>query len=102
SDLAAQAASSPLLRAAVNGHPPAGTLFGNAFVKGAGSAVADALAPASWPLLPSANAGKPNPPPPPVSSPDYGLSMFLWGQSATTDRDLKIASGANFHWQKTL
>src|SRR5438105_10457111 len=24
------------------------------------------------------------------SSPDYGLSMFLWGQQATTDRDLKI------------
>jgi hypothetical protein len=28
--------------------------------------------------------------------------MFLWNQPATTDRDLKIASGANFHWQKTL
>ena len=28
--------------------------------------------------------------------------MFLWGQPATTDRDLKIASSANFHWQKTL
>ena len=37
-----------------------------------------------------------------MSSPDYGLSMFLWGQPATTDRDLKIATGANFHWQKTL
>jgi hypothetical protein len=37
-----------------------------------------------------------------VSSPDYGLSMFLWGQQPTTDRDLKIASGVNFHWQKTL
>jgi hypothetical protein len=28
--------------------------------------------------------------------------MFLWGQPQTTDRDLKIASAANFHWQKTL
>ena len=45
---------------------------------------------------------KPNAPPVAVSSPDFGLSMFLWGQPKTTDRDLKIASGANFHWQKTL
>jgi polysaccharide biosynthesis protein PslG len=100
SDLAAQAATSPLLRAALNGHPPVGTLFGNAFVKGAGSAVADAVTPVSVPLLPG--AVKPNPAPPPVASPDYGLSMFLWGQPTTTERDLKIASGANFHWQKTL
>lgn len=98
-DLAAQAATSPLLRAALNGHPPAGTVFGNAFVKGAGSAVADAPAQPAGLAPPSA---RPNPPPPPVSSPDFGLSMFLWGQPATTDRDLKIATGANFHWQKTL
>ena len=31
-------------------------------------------------LLPLKTPGKPNAPPPPVSSPDYGLSMFLWGQ----------------------
>ena len=30
------------------------------------------------------------------------MSMFLWDQPTTTDRDLKIATGANFHWQKTL
>jgi hypothetical protein len=42
------------------------------------------------------------PPPTPVPSPDYGLSMFLWNQPNTTSRDLGIASGANFHWQKTL
>jgi hypothetical protein len=30
------------------------------------------------------------------------MSMFLWDQPATTTRDLKIASGANFRWQKTL
>jgi hypothetical protein len=96
-DLAAQAATGPLLRAAVNGAPLVGTSFGNAFVKGAGSVVADVPDPGLRPLQP-----KPNAPPPPVSSPDYGLSMFLWGQAATTDRDLKIASGANFHWQKTI
>ena len=40
-DLAAQAISSPLLRAAVNGAKrPDGTFFGNAFVKGAGSVTA--------------------------------------------------------------
>ncbi|HEV7662231.1 MAG TPA: hypothetical protein VGQ62_01755 [Chloroflexota bacterium] len=107
-DLAAQAANSPLLRAAINGHAPAGTDFGNAFVQGAGSVVAGTADPALLPLplsgplnLPPSNV-KPNAPPPPVSSPDYGLSMFLWGNASTTDRDLKIASGSNFHWQKTL
>ena len=54
------------------------------------------------PVAPVVPAGKPLPPPAPVPSPDFGLSMFLWGQPATSDRDLKIASGANFHWQKTL
>src|SRR5438132_11553374 len=112
-DLAEQAAKSPLLKVAADG-----TTFGNAFVKGAGSVTAttiDSQTPALQPLLPTtpvaANPAapvllppgtKPFAPPPPVSSPDYGLSMFLWGQQGTTDRDLKIASGANFHWQKTL
>ena len=111
-DLALQAASSPLLRAAANGgKAPAATAFGNAFVKGAGSATATAPPtttaqdPALLPLpldpLDLRNA-KPNAPPPPVASPDYGLSMFLWNQPGTTDRDLKIATGSNFHWQKTL
>ncbi len=100
-DLALQAAASPLLKAAINGHAPTGTTFGNAFVKGAGSAtVADTLAPALLPL-PLANV-IPNAPPAPVSSPDYGLSMFLWDHPTTSERDLKIASSANFHWQKTL
>jgi hypothetical protein len=104
-DLAAQAVNSPLLRSAVNGKAPLGTTFGNAFVQGAGSVIADAQDPALLPLpttTPTTPLGKPLPPPPPVSSPDYGLSMFLWGQPATTDRDLKIGSSANFHWQKTL
>ena len=110
-DLAAQAASSPLLRAAINDKAPSGTFFGNAFVKGAGSVTATSPTTAQTPVPTVANTGgtvpplvdlKPNAPPLPVSSPDYGLSMFLWGQPATTDRDLKIATGANFHWQKTL
>jgi polysaccharide biosynthesis protein PslG len=109
-DLAAQAATSPLLRSAVNGKPPFGTGFGNAFVKGAGSATVGA--PPDLALLPppptgagaalTNPSGKINSPPTPVPSPDYGLSMFLWEQPTTTERDLKIASGANFHWQKTL
>ena len=104
-DLAEQAKNSPLLRASLNGHPPEATLFGNAFVQGAGSATANVpaqLVPSPTATTVPPAAGKPNAPPPPVSSPDYGLSMFLWGQPATTDRDLKIASGATFHWQKTL
>jgi hypothetical protein len=107
-DLAGQAVNSPLLDAAINGTPPAGTVFGAAFVKGTGPVTGDAQNPALLPLpgtlTPNATLATivPNAPPPPVSSPDYGLSMFLWGQSPTTDRDLKIASGLNFHWQKTL
>jgi hypothetical protein len=106
-DLASEAATSPLLHAAINSRPPVATAFGNAFVKGAGSATAtlpdQALLTSPNPSVAAAPlTGKPNPPPPPVSSPDYGLSMFLWGQPATTDRDLKIASSASFHWQKTL
>jgi hypothetical protein len=102
-DLALQAATSPLLRgAALDKTPPTGTFFGNAFVKGAGSATALIPTTVQTPLPPTLATVGANLPPAPVSSPDYGLSMFLWGQPLTTDRDLKIASGANFHWQKTL
>jgi hypothetical protein len=107
-DLAAQAATSPLLRSATaNGTRPSGTTFGNAFVKGSGSVTADSPAQGMLPLPTSPvganlNGVKPLAPPPPVPSPDYGLSMFLWNQPATTDRDLKIATNANFRWQKTL
>ena len=107
-DLAAQAASSPLLRADTpKGTPPIATSFGNAFTPGAGSVIASTTDPAMLQLPTQATSllsavGKPLPPPPPVPSPDYGLSMFLWGQPATTQRDLQIASGANFRWQKTL
>src|SRR6266849_4029021 len=40
--------------------------------------------------------------PVPVSTLDYGVHMFIWGQSATTSRDLQLATDAGFHWQKTL
>ena len=98
-DLAAQAATSKLLRAASAGVPPAGTVFGNAFTPGAGSATAIAR-----PLPPAlAQFGNLSPNPPElVPSPDFGLSMFLWDQPQTSDRDLKIASAANFRWQKTV
>ncbi len=118
-DLASQAANSPLLRSATpTGQAPFGTIFGNAFTPGIGSATAGVQDPAMLPLPITAaqpnqaattttaplTPAKPLPlaPPPPVASPDFGLSMFLWGQPATTDRDLKIASASNFHWQKTL
>jgi len=105
-DLAAQAATSPLLGAAtVSGTQPFGTTFGNAFAKGTGSVTAGTQTQALQPTSPvgaNPNAAQALPPPPPVSSPDFGLSMFLWNQAPTTDRDLKIATNSNFHWQKTL
>src|SRR5579859_4018885 len=45
-DLAAQAAGSPLLDAAINGKAPAGTVFGAAFVKGTGPVTTDIQDPA--------------------------------------------------------
>jgi polysaccharide biosynthesis protein PslG len=115
-DLADQAAASPLLRAATAfGTPPAATNFANAFTPGAGGITAAsttqdpamlALSTTSGPnqaalaLLPP--GGKPLAPPTPAPSPDFGMSMFLWNQPNTSTRDLQIASGANFHWQKTL
>ncbi|MHB1162699.1 MAG: hypothetical protein ACYC3V_20550, partial [Chloroflexota bacterium] len=35
-------------------------------------------------------------------SPEYGMNVFLWGQPATTQRDLKKVTDAGFSWQKTL
>jgi hypothetical protein len=107
-DLASQADKSPLLRSAATGKAPPATNYANAFSPGAGSATAgaptQALVPAPTPTPVSllAPGEKALAPPPPVPSPDYGLSMFLWDAPDTTTRDLKIASSANFHWQKTL
>ncbi len=50
----------------------------------------------------------PSPTPPrlidtvPATSIDYGIHMFIWGQPATTQRDLKLATDAGLRWQKTL
>ncbi|HET6316164.1 MAG TPA: hypothetical protein VFG86_06885, partial [Chloroflexota bacterium] len=84
-DLAAQAAGSPLLKAAVNGQLRASS-FTDAFAKQQPRAVA--AAPAAAPVA--------------VSSPDYGMSLFLWGHASTTERDLKLVTDAGFRWQKTL
>jgi hypothetical protein len=62
--------------------------------------------PADVPVSPA-----PNPPnldftplvnPAAVSSPAYGMSMFLWGHPDSTKRDLLLATDAGFGWQKTL
>ncbi|HEY7044795.1 MAG TPA: hypothetical protein VH419_14090, partial [Nocardioidaceae bacterium] len=37
-----------------------------------------------------------------AKSPEYGMNVFIWGNKATTDRDLKKLSDAGFGWQKTL
>ena len=37
-----------------------------------------------------------------AKSPEYGMNIFLWGQPATTQRDLQKVQTAGFGWQKTL
>jgi hypothetical protein len=86
SDLAAQAADSPLLRAVPSGRALNATTFGDAFSVQA--PVAQPVATPTGPLV--------------VSSPDYGMSAFLWGHPDTTSRDLKLVTDAGFRWQKTL
>jgi polysaccharide biosynthesis protein PslG len=94
SDLADQAGASPLFHAATDGRLPDATLFGNAFIQGAGSATVSDLSLKSVPM--GANL------PPVLPSPDFGLSMFLWNQPSTTTRDLGVARTLGFTWQKTL
>ncbi len=104
-DLEAQARGSALYRSALDGSLPTGTVYGNAFDP-SGSTIAGT--PASQPVsrpVQSAAASTPVPAQStstPAPSPDYGLSMFLWSNPATTDRDLKLATSAGFRWQKTL
>ncbi|HEX8968697.1 MAG TPA: hypothetical protein VF937_12505 [Chloroflexota bacterium] len=96
-DLAAQAAGSPLLRAAAAGAAgpaPRATVFGDAFSAQKPVAAAPAVTP---PAVPAASAA-----PTTVSSPDYGMSLFVFGHPDTTGRDLKLVTDAGFHWQKTL
>ncbi len=85
-DLAAQAADSPLLRAVPSGRALRATSFGDAF-----SVQAPVAQPVAALIAPVA-----------VSSPDYGMSAFLWGHPDTTSRDLKLVTDAGFRWQKTL
>jgi len=37
-----------------------------------------------------------------AKSPEYGMNIFLWGNPATTSRDLDKLLSAGFGWQKTL
>jgi hypothetical protein len=85
-DLAAQAAGSALLRAIPEGRALRATTFGDAFAVQTPSAP-----PFATPAGPIT-----------VSSPDYGMSTFIWGNPATTGRDLKLVTDAGFRWQKTL
>jgi len=39
---------------------------------------------------------------PRAKSPEYGMNIFVWGQPATTDRDLAKLTDMGFGWQKTL
>jgi polysaccharide biosynthesis protein PslG len=82
-DLAAQASGSPLLRAAATGASLRATTFGQAFA----TEVA-VVAPAAGPVT--------------VSSPDFGMSLFVMGHPETTDRDLRLVTNVGFQWQKTL
>ena len=93
-DLAAQAATSPLLRAATNPNPAPGTNYLNAFAPQTavvGTATAPQPAARVVPNMPTS-----------VSSPDYGMSVFVWGNTPTTERDLRLVTDAGFRWQKTL
>jgi hypothetical protein len=96
-DLAVQAATSPLLRAATNPNQAPGTSYVNAFapqtavVGTAGSPTPGQPAARLVPNMPTS-----------VSSPDYGMSVFVWGNTPTTERDLRLVTDAGFRWQKTL
>jgi hypothetical protein len=37
-----------------------------------------------------------------AKSPEYGMSVFIWGSPETTERDLAKLTQAQFTWQKTL
>ncbi len=37
-----------------------------------------------------------------AASPEYGISMWIWDNPATTARDLNLVKQLNFGWQKTL
>lgn len=37
-----------------------------------------------------------------MTSPDYGIQVFLWGRADITERDLKLAQDAGFRWIKQM
>ncbi|HEY1295101.1 MAG TPA: hypothetical protein VGJ60_18645 [Chloroflexota bacterium] len=94
-DLAAEAANSPLLRAVPQHHDVHATSFGDAFTVQTPQAPPPTAAAAPPASAPPAS-------PVAVTSPDYGMSVFLWGHPDTTNRDLKLITDLGFHWQKTL
>jgi len=54
-------------------------------------------------IQPPAQAAPAKPRPvPPVGSPEYGLSAFVFNQPATTRRDLGMISELRFGWVKSL
>jgi hypothetical protein len=61
-----------------------------------------ACAPAPITSLTPALPPEPGPTAGPISSPDYGVHMFVWGRPATMQRDLRMATEAGFRWQKSL
>jgi hypothetical protein len=106
-DLAEQARTSPLYLSLAGPSTLTGTFYGNAFTPAPPAApVAGAPAPTPTPTAaataPATPTPRPTVPDAPVTSPDYGLSMFLWGRQSTTARDLQLATDAGFRWQKTL
>jgi hypothetical protein len=40
--------------------------------------------------------------PPLMTSPDYGIQVFLWGQPDTTERDLELVKKLGFRWVKQM
>jgi polysaccharide biosynthesis protein PslG len=94
-DLAAEAAASPLLRAVPAHHDLHATSFGDAFT------VQTPQAPPPPTAAPAAPAAGPAGPVD-ATSPDYGMSVFVWGHPDTTARDLKLVTNLGFRWQKTL
>ena len=93
-DLAAEAANSPLLRAFPSHRDLHATTFGDAFTV----QTPQAPPPPSAAPPPAAAAAAPVS----ATSPDYGMSVFVWGHPDTTSRDLKLVTDLGFRWQKTL
>lgn len=58
--------------------------------------------PAQPTAQPTAQTGSPAKPGELMTSPDYAVQVFLWGNAPTNDRDLKLAKDAGFHWIKQM